>query len=100
MVFVMFQEGLITTKHQFVNILLPKKYLAAADLDKKRYREELKALKSTDTYQETVRKKMCMMNNGWYMHTDTHTHYTHTTFTFELHCEYIICFRKIVANHA
>lgn len=35
-----------------------QKYLAAAEEDKKRYREELKAYKSSDTYQETVRKKM------------------------------------------
>ncbi|GFO42025.1 high mobility group protein 20a [Plakobranchus ocellatus] len=35
-----------------------QKYLAAAEEDKKRYREELKAFKSSDAYRETVRKKM------------------------------------------
>lgn len=41
-----------------------EKYLAAADADKKRYREELKAFKSSDTYQSTVRKKMMFLNGG------------------------------------
>ncbi|CAL1537670.1 unnamed protein product [Lymnaea stagnalis] len=40
------------------------KYLAAADEDKKRYREELKAFRSSDTYQETVRKKMMLGSDG------------------------------------
>ncbi|KAH9503278.1 SWI/SNF- matrix-associated actin-dependent regulator of chromatin sub E member 1 [Bulinus truncatus] len=40
------------------------KYLAAADEDKKRYREELKAFRSSETYQETVRKKMMLSTDG------------------------------------
>ncbi|XP_005091078.1 high mobility group protein 20A [Aplysia californica] len=41
-----------------------EKYLAAAEADKKRYREELKAFKSSDTYQETIRKKILLQNGG------------------------------------
>ncbi|XP_059161638.1 uncharacterized protein LOC131944826 isoform X2 [Physella acuta] len=39
------------------------KYLAAAAEDKKRYRQELKAFRSSDTYQETVRKKLLLSDD-------------------------------------
>lgn len=41
-----------------------QKYLAAAAEDKKRYRQELKVFRSSDTYQETVRKKMLLSDDG------------------------------------
>ncbi|KAK0057641.1 FACT complex subunit SSRP1-A [Biomphalaria pfeifferi] len=43
---------------------IKEKYLAAAEEDKKRYREELKAFKSSETYQETVGKKIMLANEG------------------------------------
>ncbi|BFY98800.1 hypothetical protein BsWGS_01839 [Bradybaena similaris] len=41
-----------------------EKYLAAADADKKRYREELKAFRSSESYQETVRNRIMITDGG------------------------------------